>query len=234
VRPAVVLVAKAPVAGSVKTRIAADVGAEAAAHLAAAAFTDTLDAVESWAEPARRLAFLSGDLGAAVRGGEIAGRLGSGWQVARQPDAPFATRLVEAFLTAERLWGTAPCVLVGMDSPQLTITDLDRLFDRLFDRVGRRASRRPTACVGPAEDGGWWGLAISDPSAALVIESVPMSTPQTFERTVGALRTAGLAVHRGPCLRDMDTLADARAIAADAPHLRIAGELRPALIGSRR
>jgi glycosyltransferase A (GT-A) superfamily protein (DUF2064 family) len=221
VRPAIVLIAKAPIAGSVKTRIAADVGDEQAARLAAASMLDTMDAVEDWAAPPRRLAFLAGDLSVAAGGDEIHDRLAS-WQVAPQPDLPFAARLSAAFLVGARLWGERPCVLIGMDSPQVTPDDLDLLLAA----VVRRAHGRPAACIGPAEDGGWWGMALSHPSGARAIESVPMSTPQTLGLTVGALRSVGMTVRRGRPLRDMDTLSDARAIAAAASHLRTARELR--------
>ena len=68
-----------------------------------------------------------------------------------------------------------PTVQVGMDTPQLTA-----------GRPARgRAGRRPAATPSSARprDGGWWVLALSDPSAAAALAGVPMSQPDTFART---------------------------------------------------
>jgi uncharacterized protein len=222
VRPGLILIAKAPTPGSVKTRIAVDIGHEQAADLAAAALLDTMDAAERWVSAARRLAYLAGDARRSMRGDEIADRLRS-WHVAAQPDLPFAARIADGFLAAARLWGDRPCVLVGMDTPQITPERLDALFDGCSGWT----RGRPTACVGPADDGGWWGLAITRPSAARVLEGVPMSTPHTCERTVDTLRSGGVVVRRGSSLRDMDTLADAVEIAGVFPKLRTAEALLP-------
>ncbi|MDT7765522.1 MAG: uncharacterized protein QOC63_4942, partial [Mycobacterium sp.] len=60
--PVVVLVvAKAPAPGQAKTRLAASVGAQAAADIAAAALLDTLDAVAA-AQVQARVVALTGDL----------------------------------------------------------------------------------------------------------------------------------------------------------------------------
>jgi glycosyltransferase A (GT-A) superfamily protein (DUF2064 family) len=222
VKPALIVIAKAPTAGRVKTRIAVDIGDQQAADLAAAALLDTMDTADRWAAPSRRLAYLAGAVRGSARGDEIADRLRA-WQVAVQPDLPFAARIVGGFLAAARLWGDRPCVIVGMDTPQVTPGGLDALLEGCSGRT----RGQPTACVGPADDGGWWGLAISRPSAARVLESVPMSTPETFQWTVDALRSAGVAVRHGGSLRDMDTMADALAIARAFPQLRTAQALRP-------
>jgi glycosyltransferase A (GT-A) superfamily protein (DUF2064 family) len=96
-------------------------------------------------------------------------------------------------------------VLVGLDTPQLTPAHLDALTDGLDD-CG--------AVLGPAEDGGWWGLALRDPFDATALRDVPTSTPDTAQWTVKALRERGLSVSFGPVLRDVDTAADAWAVAA--------------------
>ena len=72
--PVVVLVvAKAPVPGQAKTRLAASVGDQAAADIAAAALLDTLDAVAE-APVAARVVALTGDLDDASAGDEIRSR----------------------------------------------------------------------------------------------------------------------------------------------------------------
>jgi glycosyltransferase A (GT-A) superfamily protein (DUF2064 family) len=81
----------------------------------------------------------------------------------------------------------------------------------------RRAAERTgegQAVLGPAQDGGWWVLALQDPSAASGLAGVRMSRTDTFRRTWEALRGAGHTVHLAETVRDVDTVADAEAVAA--------------------
>jgi uncharacterized protein len=76
--------------------------------------------------------------------------------------------------------------------------------------------------LGPAADGGWWVLGLRDPLAARLVADVPTSRDDTGERTLRALRDAGLRVGLLPELTDVDTAADAVAVAAEAPSGRFA------------
>lgn len=214
----VVVVAKAPVPGLAKTRIAADVGPDAAARMAAAALLDTLEAAAAWAPRGQRLLALDGRVGDGPMAAAIV-RATSSWHVVGQRAGGLDVRLAGALASAGALWGTRPVLLIGMDTPQATPDDFDRL-ERQRRRVGPRG-----AALGAAEDGGWWGLAASDPALGRALVGVPMSTPQTGALTAEALSAAGAAVVQAHRLRDMDTLDDARAIAAERPELRVAREL---------
>lgn len=202
------VVAKAPVPGAVKTRLAATVGASAAAELAAVALLDTLDALEEAYGAGRCHLSLAGDLGEARRGQEIADRLRS-WTVHPQRGDGLGDRLARAHLDAGGI-GCRPVVQVGMDTPQLR----PHLLREVADRVTRGGH---DAVVGPAYDGGWWVLALRDVRHARVLTSVPMSAPHTYAETVRALRGAGARVDRAIRLRDVDTEADAHAVAVDHP-----------------
>jgi len=200
----VLVMAKAPVAGQVKTRLGAEVGMDAAAELAAASLLDTVTACREAFGPADCLLALCGDLRSAVRGEELAAAV-AGWRVSGQRGETFAERLAHAH--AEVPPGT-PVVQVGMDTPQLTSGHLHATAAAL---VGH------DAVLGPAEDGGWWVLGLREPAAAAVLREVPMSTPTTYDDTRGALVEAGLRVAGTLSLRDVDTVADADAVAAQAP-----------------
>jgi hypothetical protein len=95
-----------------------------------------------------------------------------------------------------------------MDTPQLTPALL---------RASLRTADASDAALGLAEDGGWWALAVRDPTWADALRAVPMSRADTFERTLAALRAAGAQVAMLPTVRDVDTWADARAVAALTP-----------------
>lgn len=213
----VLMMAKAPVPGRVKTRLAVDVGDRAAAELAAAALIDTIAA--AGASEAARVLALDGDLAAAVRGDEIAAAL-DGWTVLPQRGHGFAERLVAAHADA----GEGVVVQIGMDTPQVTGT---MLRDAATALVGN------DVVLGPALDGGWWVLVRRDPRVAQALAEVAMSTASTGADSEAALARAGHRVARTGILRDVDTLDDARAVAALAPDTHFAHAWR-SFIASRR
>jgi rSAM/selenodomain-associated transferase 1 len=195
----VLLLAKAPVAGRVKTRLCPPCTPEQAATVAAAAIADTV-ATLSAARVAARTLVAEGDLPAPY-----------GWTAVPQRGDGLGERLAAAFADTARP-GLAT-LLVGMDTPQLNAGHV---------QAAAAALAGADAAIGPAEDGGWWGLALRDPSAAAVLRNVPMSTSDTGRLTAAALRGLGLRVATLPALRDVDTAADARAVAAVCPQSRFA------------
>jgi len=192
------VVAKAPVPGRVKTRLGSHIGMQTAAELAAAALLDTLAACRS-AFADCHLA-LDGDLDVAVRADELRGSL-AGWTVHVQRGEGLGERLTHAHLDAA---GAGPTIQLGMDTPQVTAFDL---------RAVAAAASDGDAVLGPAADGGWWVLALSDPSAAAALADVPMSRPDTFDATRAALTAAGQTVRVGCELIDVDTVQDAASVA---------------------
>ncbi len=81
------------------------------------------------------------------------------------------------------------------------------------------------AVFGPAADGGFWALGLCVPDPAL-LRGVPMSTPTTGAIQRARLLAAGLRVADLPQLRDVDTAADAVAVARQAPQSRFAARVR--------
>lgn len=186
-----VVIAKAPVAGRVKTRLCPAYSPAEAARLAEAALRDTLDVVLG--TPVRRRIL--------VLDGEPGGWLPAGVEVVPQCAGELDARLAHAFGLC-----TGPTLLVGMDTPQIT-TEL--LATGLELAAGE-------ASFGPAVDGGFWALGMAEPDPAL-LRGVPMSVPETGAVQRHRLDRAGLTVRELPVLRDVDTAADARLVAAEAP-----------------
>ncbi|MGA8850691.1 MAG: DUF2064 domain-containing protein [Aeromicrobium sp.] len=197
--PTVLVVAKAPVPGLAKTRIAATIGDAAAAELAAAALLDTLDTVAevSAARGWPVVVALTGDLSRAACSTEIGAAL-STITVVPQRGEGLAERLAHAHADADRGHGV---VQVGMDTPQLTAHDYETAGDLVLS--GERA-------LGPAGDGGWWLLGLPDGREASALINVPMSTDHTADLTQRALGD----VRWLRTVHDMDTWEDAQQIAA--------------------
>ncbi|WP_264763234.1 TIGR04282 family arsenosugar biosynthesis glycosyltransferase [Frankia gtarii] len=217
--------AKEPVPGRVKTRLTPPLRPEQAAAVAAAALADTLAAVAAVAArpefaDLRPVLVLDGTPGPWLPAV-------GGWPtlaVAPQAPGPFDARLAAAFDVAHDAGDSpggaepAPALLIGMDTPQLSADLLAAACNAL---------RCTDAVFGPAADGGWWALGIARPDGAL-LRGVPTSRPDTGARQWARLADAGLAVTGLPTLRDVDTIADAEAVARLVPGSRFAAALRSA------
>lgn len=202
--PTILVVAKAPVPGLAKTRIAATVGDEVAADVAAAALLDTLATATAVGWPV--VVAMTGDLSQAARADEIRAAL-EPLRVVDQRGDGLAERLAHAHVDAEAPDGI---VQVGMDTPQLLVAD--------YLDAGRTVELG-SVVIGPATDGGWWLLGLPDPTLAQQLLGVEMSRDDTGARTEEAL---GGDVVRLRTVADMDTWDDAIAIAADIPISRLA------------
>jgi rSAM/selenodomain-associated transferase 1 len=191
------VVAKAPVAGRVKTRLCPPCQPEEAAAIAAAAIGDTLEAVLCCGAE-RRLLALDGDPG---------DWLPAGFEVVAQRGDGLSERLAAAWTEVD-----GPCVQIGMDTPQVAPACLDAALDRVT---------AGSSALGPATDGGWWAIGMARPVPA-VFRDIPMSSPSTGALQWAALEAHGLDPILLPVLRDIDTVEDARAVAALFPHSRTA------------
>jgi uncharacterized protein len=209
-----IVIAKAPLPGFAKTRLIPDLGSDGASRVAEASLADTLWAVAE-APAARRVLALDGDVGDWMPRVE-----GREFEVIRQREGGLGDRLAGAFEDSD----AAPAVLIGMDTPQVTASLLEASIEALCaDGVD--------AVLGPASDGGWWaiGLRAADPA---VFDGVPMSAADTGERQRARLAELGLRSRELEQLRDIDTIADAEAVAAVTPWTRTAAALRR--VGSER
>jgi len=208
----VLVLAKAPRAGQVKTRLCPPCTPQAAAAVAEAALADTLDAVASCSAESKVLA-LDGSAGP---------WLPSGIDVIPQRGDDLGERIANAWAdTRSRTGGWG--LQLGMDTPQVTAAELDSLLRRLRT-IGSR--RDKGALLGPAFDGGWWiiGLAGADPNE--VFADVPMSTPCTAQVQAGRLRSLGLRVLVASARRDIDTIEDLEAVVPAIPRSRTAAVAR--------
>ena len=122
-----------------------------------------------------------------------------GFDVIPQRGDGLAERLAAAFEDVGD-----PAFLVGMDTPQVTPALLD---------AGLAALDGADAVFGAALDGGYWGIGLRRP-AREAFRDVPMSEAGTALAQRTRLAALGLDRRRAAPLRDVDTIDDARAVAA--------------------
>lgn len=193
-RPATIIMAKAPRAGDVKTRLAPLLTSEESAALAASFFIDAASRARDVASdiivaysPADGRATLEPLLrGASVR-----------WLEQRGDD--LGARLHAAFrhAAADK---RSPVVIIGTDSPTAPPASLRAARDAL-------ARDRADIALGPTEDGGYYLIALKRPAPGL-FEGVEWSTPRAFEQTARNAARLGLRLLRLPAWYDVDTPAD--------------------------
>jgi len=194
---ALVVLAKAPEPGRSKTRLSPPCTPAEAARIAEAALVDTLETVAT-TPCSRRVLVLDGTPGA---------WLPSGFDVVAQVNGGLDARIAGAF----RAVG-GPAMLVGMDTPQVVPGDLIGAMEVL---------EASDSILGPALDGGWWTIGLHEPDDEVFL-GVPMSRADTGAQQLGRMLERGLDPSLLPTRRDIDTFADAVAIAACAPDTRFA------------
>jgi rSAM/selenodomain-associated transferase 1 len=192
---ALLVIAKSPVPGKVKTRLCPPCTAEQAAAIAQAALRETLATVAE-VPASRRVVVLDGAPGP---------WLPPGFDVVPQCQGPLDERLAGAF---ESIGG--PAFLVGMDTPHVAVGQI---------AAATRQLREPDvdAVLGPAVDGGWWGIGLRHGDGS-VFRGVPMSTTQTVAYQLRRMHALGLRTRVIDQLRDVDVFDDALASAACIPH----------------
>lgn len=189
---AVVLFARAPARGRVKTRLAAMAGVAAATRAYSALLGLALARAASWPGP-RAIACADEDSRRYFAGLPQA----AGFSCFEQEGADLGARMRAALR-----WGLAQApgaILIGTDVA-------DHAPGDLFS--ARAALAKSDVVLGPVADGGYWLIAVHEDRPALFAD-VPWSTPRVFSRTLQHAR--GLSVQVLPMRRDVD---DAAALAA--------------------
>jgi len=199
---ALAILAKAPVAGSVKTRLIPALGAEGAAALHARLIERTVETacaahigpVTLWVTPAAPHACFAA----------VASRFHIA--LAPQPDGDLGARMLAA---CEATAG--PAIVIGTDCPALTPPHLCEAADVLRAGID--------AVITPAEDGGYVLIGSRRPQPDL-FTGMTWSTDQVMAQTRGRLAQAGLTWRELTTLWDVDRPEDvARLRGAGLAHL---------------
>ncbi|MGR8948947.1 MAG: TIGR04282 family arsenosugar biosynthesis glycosyltransferase [Gammaproteobacteria bacterium] len=185
-----ILFAKPPVAGTVKTRLIPTLGVCRATKLYVELLRRTIDAATQIVDVKKHF-HISGSPEHEFF------RQFPGWTFNEQVNGDLGGRM-RAALNHHADDSTAT-VLIGGDILDLTVTDLARAFESLergFDFV-----------LGPSYDGGYW-LVGSRSKSQPIFNNIDWSTPRVFSQTRAALIRNRLTYHCLPIRRDLDEAGD--------------------------
>jgi glycosyltransferase A (GT-A) superfamily protein (DUF2064 family) len=118
-------------------------------------------------------------------------------RLARQPQGGGDLGVRQAQVFAR---GRGPVCVIGTDAPDVSRADIAQAF---------RALKRADAVIGPAEDGGYWLLALRAPVHPALFDAIRWSHAQTRADLEARLRAFGLGrVRYLRRLRDIDVAED--------------------------
>jgi rSAM/selenodomain-associated transferase 1 len=193
-RPVIMLFAKAPLAGRVKTRLTPPLPPELAARLHDAFVRDTLESLHSLDKSAdvELHTDIPTDAWADIA---VPRKL--------QHEGDLGLKMLQALDEALQA-GRERAMIVGSDSPTLPSDSLGLLL-----RVPNDVA------LGPTFDGGFYAIACTRVNPRM-FDGVVWSAPDTLDRTIRAIRNCGLSVGQGSAWYDVDTPEDLERLASDS------------------
>ena len=203
-----IIFAREPVPGRVKTRLAASIGDHAAAKLYETMLQDVLktarqlSAVESvvfWASEEESLPHLAGRY-------KIRSRCQSPGNLGQRMQGAFAEMIAT---------GCEICCIIGSDAPDLPLSYIEEAYQLL-------AQQQTDVVLGPSLDGGYYLLGLRQVWPQL-FEDIPWSSSDVLAQSLAAALNSGLTAVLLPEWQDIDTVEDLRAY-QERSHLTVSTE----------
>jgi rSAM/selenodomain-associated transferase 1 len=191
---ALLIFAKQPYPGKVKTRLSPPLSLHEAAELYRCMLSDTLAKVVVLSGVEKIIVYES-----SPGAGQFFRTAFPGVRCFPQQGAGLGERLEKAF---EKVFGLGfeLVAAIGTDSPDLPVSHLEESF-RLLER------NAADVAFGPASDGGYYLVALKS-FLPEVFRKIPWSTGQVLEKSVEVVMTLGLRVVYLPVWHDLDTIED--------------------------
>jgi rSAM/selenodomain-associated transferase 1 len=186
---AIIVFAKTPRPGEVKTRLTPEISPSDAAELYAAFVIDSLEQYRQ----------LGPDIRLYVPDPEgFSDAIDTGLQPLRQRGAGLGPRMSNAFLETFAA-GYGRVVIVGTDHPSLPVAFVEKSLDALQESGA--------GVIGPAEDGGYYLLGMSD-FRGILFDGMAYSHRGVFEETLSRMVDCNLRVTVLPEWYDVDEIGD--------------------------
>jgi uncharacterized protein len=188
---------KAPRIGAVKTRLAQEIGAEAACaayHKLVQVLLRNIDSL-----PRIQLRYSPDEAEPEVRHW-----CKESWKLSPQGGGDLGERLTRAFADSFAS-GASRVVIIGSDCPWLSAADIKQAWNDL---------QTYELILGPAKDGGYWLIGLRAPTPEL-FANISWSTATVLNQTLDRARVQGLRFRLLRELRDVDTREDWLAFSRD-------------------
>ena len=199
-RVALCIMAKAPEAGRVKTRLCPPLSPADAAELYSCFLLDKIAQARGVAGAEGVLAYAPAEAAAVFEA------LAPGFALLVQRGDDLTARLVAVCDELFR-WGLDAAIMIDSDTPTLPTERLERAVALMRDSG-------PDLVLGPSEDGGYYLIGLRRPHPEL-FEGMPWSTPAVLDETLGRARALGLSSTMLEAWYDVDTAADLVRLQAD-------------------
>jgi len=193
---ALAIMAKAPVAGRVKTRLVPPLTPAQAADFYRALLLDQLNHLRRYAGAARYVFYTPAAAGESMR------QLGGGGYVyLPQSGDDLGARMQHVFT---ELWrrGHRNVIVVGSDLPALPWANLESALTQLAQGEAR-------VVLGPSLDGGYYLVGMNRPTPE-IFQEMAWSHGQVFAETRARLQARGVRCGLLPALADFDSVGDLR------------------------
>ncbi len=188
---AVVIMARYPEKGMVKTRLARSIGADATLQLYRAFLTDLAQRFAGWKYDLC-WAYTPVEADFQTFATSLALEHASAMRSFPQQGPELGARLHQVFFTTQDLH-FQDTIVIGSDSPQISRETIVQ---------AQQALNWSDVVLGPAEDGGYYLIAMRKPYD--VFSGIPMSTDAVLQMTFDKARKLGLSVHLLEPLFDVD------------------------------
>lgn len=185
-----IVFAKAPILGAVKSRIAISVGNHLALEIYQSLLRRVFDSLKCIPHVEIRVTPDDSSKDFPIHNGQP-------WNFKPQGGGNLGERLAAAF--AETFAAKIErAVIIGSDCPEVSEADINLAWNALeiSDLV-----------LGPAVDGGYWLIGLRKPCSGL-FEQIDWSSNKVLEQTLSRAKVSGLSVHLLRELSDIDTIED--------------------------
>jgi rSAM/selenodomain-associated transferase 1 len=205
---ALILFAKEPIPGKVKTRLVPPLTPEGAAELYDSMLRDTIARI-GLLEGIDRYLFYDGENGAL----EFFTEAAPGMTCLPQEGADLGERMAEAMRQVIAI-GHDIAVIIGSDSPDLPM-------EFIINSINKLSAGDCEAVFGPTEDGGYYLVGLTRLHEELFI-GIPWSSDRVMDETLARAAKAGIRASLLPLWHDVDSAAD-----LDRPELLEEASLAP-------
>jgi uncharacterized protein len=197
------MMAKRPVAGRVKTRLATSIGPEAAAEVSKAMLESLMIRLAHCGD--RRVLAMSPDDEIQGMRAESPGHSARHWIWCGQGSGDLGCRMKRRFQSEMQTEPSSRVVMVGSDLPSITPQDITGAFERLGSLSNPRSKE---VVLGPAIDGGYWLIGLAGPWQAAydaLFDDMTWSVTSVFEETIRRASDHRLRVSTLETREDIDT-----------------------------